>query len=318
MYKIILFGVLVLLYSSETKSQKSCDCFDRLSNLGHYYESINKYDSAISAYKDALKYQKPASIRYYHFVDVARNYYKINNLDSSLVYFGKALSNGYDTTVIASSYSKIVRLKKWALIKSFQSLPLNFNWNVYNEDISQLALDQSIRGFLDPINWKNDSISNKINIKKYLYYLIDSTSFEFMQKVFYQFGYPNYSKVGFDGNFSAYAMHITANSDKRSEDYINKLLFFNSNCDYPEKSEIFFYKERKLLFTEGYTLAGVPNTLNKYSNIKNVLIADSLRIENNCLRLSEDSKIFNQAIPDNYIPMQYPNGYFCTNKYKFF
>lgn len=298
-----------------SKAQRDCDCFNRLDNLGMYYERIGNNLMALSAYKDALIYGDSNVISERHYVNVARLYYKFENLDSSSFYLAKALQHGYDTTYLKLYYPSVMQLKSWPSIKALQKVPTNFNMEVYKSCIIQVALDQSIR-----TNLLHPSIWAKGELEKYQQKLaiiigrrIDSSSTDLLLSILNSYGYPSYNKLGFSNSFYFNLLAMHTSDWKRN--IIARLEKLNVNCDYPYKSDILFYMDRNCS-VKGYTIAGLYGP-DRFIKIPNINTVDSIRFEFNQLRIKEDSYKNGEIVPSNYIPHKYPDNYFCSKKYQF-
>jgi hypothetical protein len=97
---------------------------------------------------------------------------------------------------------------------------------------------------------------------------------------------------------------------------LEKLKELNSDCDYPYKSEILLYMDRKNLYNKKNCLVGLFKSENRFMNILDINAADSIRFEYNCLRIKEDAIKSGQSVPVNYIPKKYPYNFFCSKKYQ--
>lgn len=315
MKKIIILLLLITFTTNQLKAQKNCDCFNRLDNLGMYYERIGNNLMALSAYKDALSYRDSDIISERHYVTVARMHYNLEQFDSSLLFFSKALQRGYDTAQIKIYYSQVTQLKEWNTIKLLQKIPPNFNWNVYNNCIVQVALDQSIRGkLLYPSFWATGELKKyESKLTLILGTRIDSTSNDLLTSLLNKYGFPTYEKLGFTNSF--YFNLLASHTSDYKKNIIDKLKDLNKSCEYPYKSDILYYMDRNTSI-RGYTLAGLYG-LDRFIRLPNINIVDSIRFEYNQLRIKEDAYKNGDIVPDNYSPLKYPANYFCSDKYKF-
>ena len=351
----IIFAIILLL-NSNLFAQSNCDCYDRLYNLSMSYKLHNNKEMALNTFKDAISFIQDSNQIGDYYSQLAELFLYYKETDSAIVYFTKGIKYGssivdYDFIKTDYDYREIYAKIDTNLLKEYDlKFKSYIDTNLYHRYLEARDLDQSIRVendreyILNKIISMKNNLNNKqskrvVNNGNEMYNIItmdvgeidnhkellvdipdsikqiaidkvfnfvDSVNFIFINDIFQRYGFPHKFKNGFGIKYVIFALHIIP------YDSLNK------TCDFPEKSAILVFMEKKKYCLEQKSLCGKwGGSMNKiYMEIEDINKADSIRFLYNDIRIKEEA-LPSSTIPKEYKSLPYPKNYFCLKKYHF-
>lgn len=326
MKRYIVSTLFLFTLSTVSIAQSRCDCYERLFNLGKYYDNHEHFEQALGAFKDALNFMEPSQESHEIYQYIAWDYNELKNYDSGAVYAAKAIALG----IRASNFKeKTPELYARIPAPAKKEWPegVDVDWMLYNKVQGIHKTDQLMRNSYDTYfdaQWLPDSLHQyKKPVEHALAALLDSVSYLHTMAVLEIYkGIPTFKKVGFPYALNNYVIIHVVRYPVMGKHLLDKLKQLNSNCEPISKRDILFFEDVRKTSLEydyatqkaGKSFAGLYG-YDRYNNIEDLKKVDSIRFAHNLYRLQEDV-IAPDTLPKGYVPAPYPKNYFCLEKYQ--
>ncbi len=308
--------IAVIFCAMGSYGQSNCDCFDRLYSLSAHYDAIDSVQKSVEIMKDAITFLEP-NRRYDYYYSVGDSYAYLNQFDSAVKYYRLAVSEGgYPLASVKEKYPGVYyKLDTNTLRNRLKKHTAEIDLVLFSRFSNTLLLDQAVRGFLVTEREFLDTNAQKRELLNILFDRTDSNTFEFVRYVLERYKFPTFQRLHFYPNgFMGMILHMAAYNNEWSEYLYSRLAELNTQCEFPQKSQILFLRERYARRNGGITKAGVMVGDNRFMNVADITKADSIRLQHNMLRIQEERRP-GEEVSKNYVPMPYPKNYFCLKKY---
>ena len=303
-----LFLFCFLEVKGQESSSQSCDCYERLRELSTYYTSQGSHKKSLEVYRQALNFAKITKPYDYYYLAtlMAAN----GECIMAKEYLSMAIVKGYDLTYIPYDRNLPTCLattgEAW---KQFlEKVKISNKNTALNLDFEYLKALYDIRG-------SDQTIRRLIKVPQETYALLDSINFDRLKKLIDEKGYPDYQKHGFEDPQAAYLVlvHATRYDEKMYKEVMSILKTANEEGNIRGYQIAQMIDERTSNILKAEQILGTWNNYGakEFKPIAQPQSVDSLRFEYNLLRLKEQAKLENRQLPQGYLPIPYPEDYFC-------